>query len=201
MNSRNLFSALALAGYLAAALVGCGRSPQVTFYTLAAMSGSDDTPRTASPCSVAVFPVTLPEFVDRPQLVRASGGSRVDVLEFHRWAEPLKVAIPRLMAENLSRLLKTERVSAYPQSAANDADYRVVTDFQRFESSGNTVIIDALWSIRTPTGVILKTGRTRLNEAISGDGQDGLVAAYSRALTGLSREIAGALQTVCAAPR
>jgi uncharacterized lipoprotein YmbA len=176
---------------------GCSRSPQTTFYTLGTLPVGETVTLSPVPCSVAVFPVTLPEFVDRPQLVRTTAGSQVHVLEFHRWAEPLKAAIPRLMADDMARRLGTERVSAYPQRAAGDADYRVVTDFQRFENSGNTVMIDAIWSIRTASGEILHNGRSRLREPASGEGQEELVAAYSRALSGLAGEIAVTLRAVC----
>jgi hypothetical protein len=35
----------------------------------------------------------------------------VDILETHHWAESLKSEIPRLLAENLARLLRPARVS------------------------------------------------------------------------------------------
>jgi len=38
--------------------------------------------------------------------------------------------VPRVVAENLSRLLGQARVAAHPQSAALDADHRLTLDFQ-----------------------------------------------------------------------
>ena len=105
----------------------------MTFYTLSAMS-----PEAASPAAslraVAVGPVTLPELVDRPQLVIRVAADRVDIVETERWAEPLKSEIPRLLAENLARLLRPARVSTIDQSESRDAEYRVLVDIQRFES-------------------------------------------------------------------
>jgi uncharacterized lipoprotein YmbA len=143
--------------------------------------------------SVAVAPVTLPEFVDRPQLVLSTDGSRVHVLEMHRWAEPLKSAIPRLLADNLSRILGTDRVFYYPQSASSNADYRINADFLHFESSGDSVVIEVLWSVRTASGVS-KTRRFKIREAVGGDDNEARVAAYSRALAALSRDMADSLR-------
>jgi uncharacterized lipoprotein YmbA len=112
----------------------------------------------------------------------------------HRWAEPLKGAIPRLLAENLSRQLGTDRVSSYPQSASNEADYRVVADFLRFESSGDSVMIETLWTIRTVSGGAGTVHRFKISEAVGGDGTEARVTAYNRALAALSRSIADSLR-------
>ena len=180
-------------------LAGCGRSPHVNFYTLT----STVKPVVADPArtlpTVAVAPVSLPELVDRPQFVVPVDGSRVDILETQRWAEPLKSGIPRLLAENLSGLLGTDRVSAYPQTAASEVDYLVFVDFRRFGSTGDSVSIDAFWSIRGQAGAIVKTGRTRVNEPYGGEGYEPLVSAYSRALGVVSKDIALSVRTEWAA--
>ena len=182
------------------ALTGCARSPQVTFYTLApvAQAGVGSAPPSFT---TAVAPVTLPEYVDRPQLVLNTAGSRVNVLDMHRWAEPLKNAIPRLLADNISRLLGTDRVSSYPQSASNDADYRVTADFLHFESSGDSVMLEALWNIRPPGDGPRKIRRFKISEPFREDNNEARVAAYSRALASLSRDIADSLREESSKPR
>lgn len=186
---------LALCCLAITSLAGCARSPAVTFYTLSPVGQ----PETATPAmvtqTVAVASVTLPELVDRPQMVVRADESRVDVLETHRWAEPLKSGIPRLLAENLSRLLGGARVSAYPQNAAHEADFRVFVDFQRFESTGDAVVIDALWTIRRSIEGAPKTGRMQIREPNSGGGYEAMVSAYNKALFAVSKDIAQAIRT------
>lgn len=180
---------------LLAAASGCARSPNVTFYTLSAMS-----PEAASPAAslraVAVGPVTLPELVDRPQLVIKVAADRVDILETERWAEPLKSEIPRLLAENLARLLRPARVSTIDQSESRDAEYRVLVDIQRFQTvPGEGVEIDALWSVRrSAVGAVPRRGRSQVREPAAGTGYDALVAAHGRALAAISGDIAKALR-------
>ncbi len=178
-----------------AAVSGCGRSPAVKFYTLAAMAPEAGSPVAASR-SVAVGPVTLPDLVDRPQLVIRVDANRVDILETHRWAEPLKDEIPRLLAENLARLLRPARVSTYGQSASHDAEYRVLVDIQRFESvPGDGVTIEALWSVtRAAAGAVPRKGHSLVHEPAAGTGYEALVSAHGRALAAVSRDIAQALR-------
>ncbi|SJZ32702.1 hypothetical protein SAMN02745119_00003 [Trichlorobacter thiogenes] len=176
-------------------LGGCGRSPQTTFYTLTPLVAEATTPRGASP-SIAIASVTLPELVDRPQLVVPDAGTRVAILETQRWAEPLKSALPRLLAENISRLMNSDRVSAYPQHAANSAEYRLFVDIQRFEQAGNAVVVDALWEIRSAKGAKPVTGRSKLVEPVAAADYEAVVAGYSRAVATLSKEVVQSLRSL-----
>jgi uncharacterized lipoprotein YmbA len=182
--------------WLAAALTGCSHSPRVTFYTLEAATTAETAPPGTTSLSVEVGPVTLPVVVDRPQLVIRVAANRVDILEMHRWAEPLKSSISRLIADNLARQLGPVRVSVYPQNASENADYRVLVDVQRFDGTpGESVKIDALWSVRHSGGVTTRTGRSVVNEKVAGESYDALVAAYGRALAAVSRDITSAIRT------
>ena len=185
-------------------LAGCS-SPMASFYTLSVGAA----PETAAPApaesksSIAVGLVTVPAIVDRPQLVVRVGANQVAVLEQHRWAEPLKSEIPRVIADNLAKLLGTTQVSAYPQSAGDNAEYQVQVDIQRFESTlGGTVVIEALWSVRRFPDGQPKTGRSLVQESTGGGaGYDALVAAHSRALATVSRDIAAAIRSAGAPAR
>jgi uncharacterized lipoprotein YmbA len=197
MIHRTLITTLCLTAVL---LSGCGISPRVTYYTLNVAA----TPDTSAPAldPVAIGPVSLPELLDRPLLVVRTGANRVDVLETQRWAEPLKSEIPKIIAADLTLLLNQTRVSVYPQGTAQDADYRVLVDFQRFEmTAAEGGSLEALWTVRRAAGGTPLNGRTVVSEAAGASGYDTLVAAQSRALAVLSRDLAKALRAVAAAPR
>lgn len=195
MNVRPVLSTVVWGLFALLLLDGCGRSPQTTFYALTPLVADATIPKSAGP-SIAIASVTLPELVDRPQLVVPDGGTRIAILESQRWAEPLKSAIPRLLAENISRLMNSDRVSAYPQHAAINADYRLFVDIQRFELTGRTAVVDALWEIRSAKGAQPVTGRSKLLEPISTTDYEAVVAGYSRALATLSRDIAQSLRSL-----
>ena len=81
-------------------LAGCGSSPKANFYTL----GSDAPPprAPAAPYRIAIGIVTVPDLIDRPQIVTRTGANQVTIDEFARWAEPLQGEIPRVIAANLA---------------------------------------------------------------------------------------------------
>jgi len=191
---------LAAFSLLIGMLSGCASSPPVHFYTLSAeaTAGAADPAEVGTELRIAVGPISLPEVVDRPQLVVRSGPNNVTLIDEHRWAESLKGEIPRVIAENLSRLLVTGQVWAYPQNVSGSFDYKVLVDIQRFESTpGQMAAIDALWTIQQPTkeGIVSKTGRSTVQQPIGGQGYDALVSAHSRALAAISREIAEAIRS------
>ena len=195
MNAKRVSAALLCGLSCLLVLAGCGRSPQTSFYTLTPLVAEATTPQPGGP-SIAVVAVTLPELVDRPQLVVPDAGTLVAILESQRWAEPLKSAIPRLLAENISRLMHSARVSTYPQYAANSADYRLFVDMQRFELVSTTVVVDALWEIRSAKGGKPLTGRSKMIEQVSSTDYESVVAGYSRAMATLSREITQSLRSL-----
>lgn len=188
---------IALFCLMLALLAGCSRSPRVAFYTLNATAAPEAVTQALE--AVVIGPVTLPELLDRPQFVVSLDTNRVDILEMQRWAAPLKSEIPRVIAEDLAALLKPTRVAAYPQNAGLDAVYRVQVDVQRFAmTEGKGVDLDVLWSILQTEKGLLKSGRTMASEPVKSGGYEPLVAAQSRALAAVSRDLAQALRSVAA---
>ena len=188
---------LRLAVLLAAAvLAGCGSSPKSSFYTLSSGAVPQQAPGSA-PYSVAIGAVTVPEIIDRPQLVTQAAANQVTINEFARWASPLKSEIPRVIADNLTRLLNGARVATHPQSGNADTDYLLAIGVQRFDSAlGDAATVEVLWSVRPPKGGSPRTGRSVVREPVGAAGYDALVAAHSRALAAVSRDIAEALRSM-----
>src|SRR5947208_2171931 len=108
-------------------LSACSSPLKERFYTLDA---PEPPAAAAGAPSIAVTSVSVPDLVDRPQIVVRMGPHQVGIGEQARWAEPLRSAIARVVAANLATALNG-RVA--PQRAG-DADYRVALEVQRFES-------------------------------------------------------------------
>lgn len=182
------------AALLLAMLAACGSTPNESFYTLS----GPPTPMpaaAASPIAIFVGPVTVPEAVDRTPMVLRTGPNSVDIDDFHRWAEPLKSAIPRVLAETLMRELATPRVMASRAGASMPVDYRVAVEIQRFESSfAEGATLDALWTLTATRGGAPRTGRTTVQERAASPDREGVAAAHSRALARLGRDIAAAIK-------
>jgi uncharacterized lipoprotein YmbA len=173
----------------------CGSPPKERHYTLTPARAAAPAAGAASAPSVAVGPITLPEIVDQPQVVVQAGANQVTRYDLHRWASPLKSEIARVIAANLAQDLGTTRVWVYAQTALPNPDYQVLVDVQRFDSAlGDAVTIDVLWTVRGAAGTAPKTARSSVREPVSGAGFDPLVAAHSRALARVSRDIADAIR-------
>jgi uncharacterized lipoprotein YmbA len=181
----------ALALSLAVLLAACGSSPPARFYTLAAPVPAAGT-RTLDGPAITVGPVSIPEAIDRPQMVTHRAANEVRVDEFARWAAPLRAEIGRVLGEHLSALRPDARIAA-TAAAPFKADYRIALDVRRFElAPGEAATLDAVWTL-SAADKTLRSTRVVLVEPVRGDGLDALVAAQSRALERLAREIAPAL--------
>ena len=187
MAARNIFGMILIAAMVA----GCSTAP-AHFYTLDSTATAGSAP--ASPVSVVVGPVTVPEAVDRPQFVVQVAPNQVDVDEFNRWAAPLNDSIARAVAGDLAVQLGTPDVATGPLANFNPT-YRVTIDVERFDSvSGQTAVLEALWTVRKIAGGPARSGRTLAREPVQGDGFQALAAAHSRAVEKLSGDIAAAIR-------
>jgi uncharacterized protein len=177
--------------FLALVVAGCSSAPS-RFYTLNSMATSDGA--TNNNLAVIVGPVSVPAEVDRPQFTVQVAPNRVAVDEFNRWAAPLSDNIARVVAGDLTVQLGTPRVAAIP--AVNfAAAYRVTINIQRFETvPGKSVLVDAVWAVRPPSGGNAQSGRTVASEPVSDESYDALAAAHSSALVKVSSDIAAAIR-------
>jgi uncharacterized protein len=183
-------AAFALLAALAAG-AGCASTARPSFYTLSA--GVPAAAATAPGPSVLVGRAALPEMVDRPQLVVRADANQVAILEQQRWAEPLREAIPRVVAENLSRLLATAEVSTRDE-VIRDPTCRVSLDVRRFEArAGAAVDIETLWTVAC-AGAPRRVGQSRVRQPAAGGGYGALVVAHGRALDAVSRDIGRAVR-------
>ena len=182
-------------------LAGClGKTPSAVYYTLSPLEGAA-AGRVATPAgelTIGIGPVKFPDELDRPAIVTRSGANRLDVNEYRRWGGSLEKNVTRVLEENLSLLLGTDRVMARPWERYFKPDVRIALDIRRFDGRlGKYAVLNVTWVlIDTAEDVPLHVGRTVVQEAVDGDGYDALVAAQSRALGRLCEEIAGALVAI-----
>jgi len=191
-----LFPLVLVTALLAAGCLG-GTAP-TRFYVLAAVDGPAVPGDRAM--TVGVGPVSLAGYLDRPQIVTRPAADKIDLAEFDQWGEPLRDAISRVLAEDLSRQLPAARISVFPWRGLEAVRYQVIVDVTRFDgpAAGDTAL-EARWRILdAASGKEVAAKTTRLSEAAGGPGYGMAVSAMSRALGALSREIA---QTLAGLPQ
>jgi hypothetical protein len=184
-------------------LAGCGSSSQrVEFYTLNPLTGMQaeaNTPATDQELSIGIGPVEIPEILDRPQIVTRSGPNKLNIDEFHRWAGRMDESLGQVLAENISLLLGTDQVAVYPWQTDFKPRYRVALKIRYFEGQwGKDVLLEAIWSVSNQQSQQTHTVRKSvINESLSTEADyEVLVAAHSRAIAQLSREIVQEIQNL-----
>lgn len=177
-----------------ATLTGCASAPE-RFYALSSPANDPRYAAVADPLgpTVVVAAAAVPDLVDRPQLVTLGDGNQVAILEQQRWAEPLRLAIPRVVAEGLGRQLGAARVSTR-EEALRSPDCRVYLDVRRFDGRRDVAVdLEALWTVACAGGV-KRSGRTVAREPVRGPGTEAIVVAQGRVLSAVSRDLALALR-------
>jgi uncharacterized protein len=173
--------------------VGCA-SPRERLYTL---SGSEPPAVVTSPTlHVLLGPVTIPPAVDRPQLVVRQSAVRLVALEQERWAEPLREAVPRVLADSMRSQLRNASVTNQT-TAAIHPDIRVTVEVTRFEAiAGQEVIIEAHWWLRSQDTKSGPEGTSVARVKVHGGPQDydAVVAADAAALAQIGAEVSRAIE-------
>ena len=194
-------SALMFAGLVLLALAGCADKP-TRLYVLTATT---EKPATTSPngLAIGIGPITLPKYLDRPQIVSSVEANSLDQANFDQWGGDLNDNITRVLATNLSNLLATDRVSLYPWKDGAPVDYQVTLDVSRFEQDKDgSSVLNVFWSIVNPRdGTVVLMRRSSYSQAApAGASQndnprpyDAQVAAMSQDLAALSRDVATAI--------
>jgi uncharacterized protein len=147
--------------------------------------------------------VTVPPYLDRPQLVTRTSRAKLVLADLDQWAAPLHDIIPRVLAENLSLLIPTERVVLSPWSRATDPDYQVTVEVLQFDRGpGGEVVLAARWSLLDRDGKALVLRTSRLSQAAGGADYEAMVTAMGRTLEALAQEMVTTLRSIAQpAPR
>jgi len=202
---RNLqnFSTPCLVIYLLVLMVaGCRRStPPIEFYTLTSPPGMEMESHEQSAVqgiTIGIGPVQLPQFLNRPQIVTRSGPNKLTVSEFHRWGGYLDQDFLRVLAQDISILMPTNRVIEFPWDDRADPDFRIEFNVQQFDGQpGNSVLLNTVWTIKRRKGTkALYARRSIIRQPVSGNDYEALVSAHSQALAAFSIEIAAAIKNI-----
>jgi uncharacterized lipoprotein YmbA len=186
-------------------LAGCGalspRPDPSKYFTLSSLPASEsaytESRKAAEMISVGIGPLQFPGYLDRPEIVFRTAQNRLRVSENDRWAEPLDENFSRILAQNLSALLGTDRIVPYPWPGNGKPKYQVRIEVLAFETNGaREAQLTARWLVsdgfsRKPFDSKL----SRLVRTAKETSVDSSVAALSETLADLSREIADAVRT------
>lgn len=182
-------------------LLGSGTQQPTRNYVLNSMySEESETPAVAAlnDIGILVGPIRMALYLDRVDIVIRDSQNQIRLADFSQWAGPLHENFSRVLAENLSVLLATDRVGIFPGTRAMLFDFNVTVNVTRFDGMpGEKADLRARWSILDKSRKkMLFENHTVLSQATENDSMEALIAAESRTLAALSREIAEAIKTL-----
>lgn len=179
-------------GLLAALLLGgcAGTSPPTRFYVLEAPVPAQAAVRHPE-LSLGLGPLSLPDTLDRPQIVTRAGPYSLELAEFHRWGGNLKANMSRLLAARLSQNLGTEKVFLGPWPRHRHLDYQIRIEVSRFDGRlGGEAVLQGNWTLLDGEGrKELAVHAFDLRQSVEKSGYGGLVEVLSGLVLRLGDEI------------
>jgi len=189
---KRLLAILLLAALLPA-LAGCigGRTPPSDFYLLEPIKTlQGGRPTDPIHRGIALAPVRIPQYLDRPQMVTSTAKNAYTLSEFHRWAERLDDGIARVLALNLSLLVPTDRVSLNATGRNPPDTLRVAVTLLEFHVDPlGQAVLAAQWNVARGEETVLGRQASYREPASSTD-YAVMAGALNECLNRLSRDLA-----------
>ena len=190
--------------FMTLALAGClgGPSAPTNFYMLSPLSPSQAGTSAATAegrIRIGLETVVVPEYLNRNEIVFNLDNTVYQLAEFNQWAEPLNVNLTRVLAENLTNLLRGDLIDVFLASDSSiPLDYRLEVDVIRLDGNlGDQVTLVAQWALLEGEEDDLKLmRRSEYHEPAADKTYKGLVLAQSRTVEKLSRDIAAAVKKI-----
>jgi uncharacterized lipoprotein YmbA len=156
----------------------------------------------SSALRIGLGPVTLPEYLRRPEVVSRVQGTRIELSGTERWAEPLDQALVRVLAIDLGRAMGAGSVVNYPWYEYDRPALQIEIVFSRCErDETGKVVLAARWSLRELEGAAVPIEKeSRIVRETAGPDGASTARALSQGLAELCREIARARSASGAAP-
>jgi len=207
---RRVLRALGAAGLAATLLLtACAESAPFSYYTLTGpvSTASVQAATARAPRLIEVLPSSVPQQVQRPQLVLTTGAGQIKILEQQRWSQPVADEISQALSQDLTRSLPA--IDVYRSAHADTQTvYRIALNVQRFESvPGSRATLDAVWSVTLNPRGLTMTCHSTVNQAVAaagladaGSDYAALIAAHQQAIQQLSTQIAAAIDKLGALP-
>ena len=143
---------------------------------------------------LGVGPITLPHYLERPEIVTRVAVNEVRKASFDYWAGSLQKQFGSTLAQNLQTLLAPSSIVNFPWFPGNPPDLAIEVDVIQFERGPDAEAhLVARWRLRKGAQVV-RSQESKLARAATEDPAS-TVAALSELLAQLSREIAAAATT------
>ncbi len=179
-------------------LAGCINTPLPDYYVLTPENGKVNLRGKIPGIAVGIGPITIPETLNRSNIVTPRDSNQLVVAEYHRWSEPLRDNISRILITNLAARTGLDKLYAYPW-LGNNVDYQLRVDvLQMTGTLKDSVYLQVRWQVLTGTkpAKIIRTRIRDYRESVENNSYSSMVAAYSRTYATLSDDISTELAEI-----
>ncbi len=179
--------------------LGKGTQKATRFYLLQPIPGISSGERASvegEGVMLAIGPVRVREYLNRPQIVTRTQENKIMLHDFHSWGEPLDKNFTAVLGGNLSNLLSTDRIVFFPWRMRPTFDYQVVVDVMRFDGNlggeASLIVHYYIWAVGESEVEDRRIGtwKSSFSKPIEDDSYEALVSAMSELVGDFSREVA-----------
>jgi len=140
---------------------------------------------------MGIGPITIPGYIDRPQIVTKTESAELQLAEFDRWAEPMEGMFTRTLAQNIIAISGSHLIHSYPWPPNIEFDYRIYAKVIKFENNSNgDALLVVHWQLthdREKSN--LKTIHSEFNASAKDTSYSARVAALNDTLAQFAKEI------------
>ena len=163
----------------------CGYSIHTKFYNLISYKNKVIGNKIIS---INIEPINIPPYLDRPQIITTGNQpTELNISETNRWAEPLDIAIQRVLIRDLQLSLPNAIINLEQKDKTN---YFISIKINQFYAKFNDkLILDISYFITDKNGKIILKNNNNFENSLS-DNYNNLAEKVSEVINDLSLEIA-----------
>ncbi|MFZ6754981.1 PqiC family protein [Undibacterium sp. Dicai25W] len=174
---------------LVTTLVACASPNKDRFYQLT-YANQDHTSDDAK-YDVILDTVTIPDGINRPQLVVQKSPTESQILDEQRWVAPLDEQIRQTFLANLQAQLPEAWLALRADTHATLPRYFVHAEIQQLQiTPGQDIAIDIVWTISDTNKKPLRRQHLRRSMALNSADYGGIAPAISSVLRSISENMA-----------
>lgn len=178
-----------VASYLLAA---CQQSPQKQYYLLSAPTETIEKTGVISQ-SIGLGPIKLPDYLQRPQMIRHHGDTTLDMANNHYWAERLDKGIARVLGLHLTQYDHSRIILPFPWRNDSRPSQSLRLYIHELKFINGNAKINATWELVDTVQQHKLSQQHFIRQVNAGNNAEGMAIAYSQLFAELAKEMDKAL--------
>ncbi|MCK5831258.1 MAG: membrane integrity-associated transporter subunit PqiC [Methylococcales bacterium] len=185
---------------LSLTMIACTTNKTTTFYLLKSMELTsqklEKTTSQSKAITILVNSIKLPEYLDRPQMVLRESEYKLQLSEYHRWAEPLKDDFSRVFVKNLNSRMSPSSAVIYSNLNGTKVSNQLSIEVLRMDiNTENHAVLKVKWVLLSEKGIAsMEKQNTEYSVPIINKSYESGVEAQSKAIALFADHVAKTIQ-------